>query len=133
MSLVQTYKFKASSPDDKKKSQKNILYKNYHEEQVRCLTKRLIEGSLVIPPVPPTSRIQRIIKISYKIVLDVSFGCNPNGKVEIPVIIGTIPLLQSAENPDNAAQWIPQTPDTPAGAAADLPPSYDNCSKFITQ
>jgi len=48
----------------------------------------------------------------------------------VPIVIGTIPLVQSAENPSRAAEWIPETPNTPAGAAADLPPSYDKCSEY---
>jgi len=56
--------------------------------------------------------------------------CHTDSEIEMPIIIGTIPLAQSAQDPTHVAQWIPQTPDTPAGAAADLPPSYDNCSEY---
>lgn len=132
VSLNQIYEFRASSPNDEKKTKKNILDQNYHGEDVRRLSKQLLTGSLIIPPVPPSSRFQRIIKVSYNIVMEYrTLDCRIHPEIEMPVIIGTIPMVQSAENPDHVAEWIPQTPDTPAGAAADLPPNFDNCSKFV--
>ncbi|XP_034132213.1 arrestin domain-containing protein 3 isoform X2 [Drosophila guanche] len=36
--------------------------------------------------------------------------------------------IDSAEDPTHVAEWIPHTPDTPAGATGgDMPPSYENC------
>lgn len=130
--LVQTYEFRATSPHYKSKTKKNTLSQEYMAEKVNRLSKRLINASLVIPAVPPSSRIQRIINVSYHIAMAIKTGgCHTDSEIEMPIIMGTIPLAQSAENPANAAQWIPQTPDTPAGAAADLPPSYDKCRKSI--
>ncbi|EDW14197.1 arrestin domain-containing protein 3 [Drosophila mojavensis] len=128
VSLIQIYEFRASTPTHKSRTHKNTLSSEYQAERVRRLSKRLINASLVIPPVPPSSRNQRIIDVSYKIKMAIKTGdCHTDSEIETPIIIGTIPLAQSAENPNNVATWIPQTPDTPAGAAADLPPSYDTC------
>ncbi|TDG47979.1 hypothetical protein AWZ03_005597 [Drosophila navojoa] len=128
VSLIQIYEFRASTPTYKSKTHKNTLSSEYQAERVRRLSKRLINASLVIPPVPPSSRNQRIINVSYQIEMAIKTGdCHTDSEIETPIIIGTIPLAQSAENPNNVATWIPQTPDTPAGAAADLPPSYDTC------
>jgi len=78
--------------------------------------------------------MEGIISVSYKVILTISTGeCHVDSDFEVPIVIGTIPLIQSAENPSHAAEWIPQTPDTPAGAAADLPPSYDGCSKYYNK
>ncbi|XP_034472983.1 arrestin domain-containing protein 3-like [Drosophila innubila] len=124
----QIYEFKASSPHYKTRTHKNTLSSEFQAERVLRLSKRLINGSLVIPPVPPSSRLNRIINVYYMISMAIKTGyCHTDSEIEMPIIIGTIPLAQSAQNPLSAAQWIPQTPDTPAGAAADLPPSYDNC------
>lgn len=50
---------------------------------------------------------------------------------EVPIIIGSIPLDQSIRESVHMNPWIPQTPDTPVGSAADLPPSYDIYIEFI--
>ncbi|XP_023175765.1 arrestin domain-containing protein 3 [Drosophila hydei] len=128
ISLIQIYEFRASTPSYKSRTHKNTLCSEYQAEHVRRLSKRLINASLVIPPVPPSSRNQRIINVSYQIQMAIKTGgCHTDSEIEMPIIVGTIPLAQSAENPNNVATWIPQTPDTPTGAAADLPPSYDTC------
>ncbi|XP_034116067.2 arrestin domain-containing protein 3 [Drosophila albomicans] len=128
ISLRQKYEFKASTPHHKYKEHTNTLATEFQAERVLRLSKREINATLVIPPVPPTSRTSRIINVSYSILMAIKTGdCHTDSEIEMPIIIGTIPLAQSAVNPTTAAQWIPQTPDTPAGAAADMPPSYDNC------
>lgn len=130
--MIQIYEFRASTPSYKSRTHKNTLCSEYQAEHVRRLSKRLINASLVIPPVPPSSRNQRIINVSYQIQMAIKTGgCHTDSEIEMPIIVGTIPLAQSAENPNNVATWIPQTPDTPTGAAADLPPSYDTCSKWL--
>ncbi|XP_065721440.2 arrestin domain-containing protein 3-like [Drosophila suzukii] len=126
--LKQIYKFQAQTPHHKTREKEHSLHKSCQEERVLRLTKRIIEGTLAIPAVPPSSRMEGIISVSYKVILTISTGeCHVDSDFEVPIVIGTIPLIQSAENPSHAAEWIPQTPDTPAGAAADLPPSYDGC------
>ncbi|KAH8420951.1 hypothetical protein KR222_011089 [Zaprionus bogoriensis] len=126
--LIQIYDFRAITPHSKVKTKKNVLSQEFNGERVRRLSKRLINASLVIPAVPPSSRIHRLISVTYHIGMAIKTGdCHTDAEIEMPIVIGTIPLAQSAENPEHVTQWIPQTPDTPAGAAADLPPSYDNC------
>ncbi|ALC47982.1 CG2641, partial [Drosophila busckii] len=128
LSLIQIYEFKATSPSYKSRKHSNVLSEEYQPERVRRLSKRLINASLVIPPVPPSTRQQGIIKVTYQIKMAIKTGdCHRDSDIHMPITVGTIPLAQSAENPANASEWIPQTPDTPAGAAADLPPSYDHC------
>ncbi|XP_017056864.1 arrestin domain-containing protein 3 [Drosophila ficusphila] len=126
--LKQTYVFQASTPHHKTREKDHILNESCQQERVLRLSKRIIDGTLAIPAVPPSSRNNGIISVNYKVILSIKTGdCHVDTDFEVPIVIGTIPLIQSAEDPSNAAQWIPQTPDTPAGAAADLPPSYDNC------
>ncbi|KAH8280918.1 hypothetical protein KR054_004485 [Drosophila jambulina] len=127
--LKQTYKFRAQTPHYKEREKEVTLNQSCQGEQVLRLSKKIINGSLAIPPVPPSSRNDGgIITVSYRVILSICMGeCHVDTDFDIPMVIGTIPLAQSAENPEHAAEWIPQTPDTPAGAASDLPPSYDNC------
>ncbi|XP_017104192.2 arrestin domain-containing protein 3-like [Drosophila bipectinata] len=126
--LKQRYKFHAQHPHHKTREIENILHRGSVEERVLRLSKRIIDGTLQIPSVPPSSRNDGIISVDYRIILTIKMGdCAMNTNFHIPLVIGTIPLIQSAENPSSAAEWIPETPDTPPDAAADLPPSYDNC------
>ncbi|KAL7729099.1 hypothetical protein ACLKA6_019920 [Drosophila palustris] len=124
--LMQIYEFRALSQPQKLRTIKNTLDSDLHTEIVRRLSKRLIKGKLDIPTVPPSSIKNYIIKVSYLISVDINAGdCQRDWDMEMPIIIGTIPLTQSSQDPAHTPQWIPQTPDTPVGAAADLPPSYD--------
>ncbi|KAH8369146.1 hypothetical protein KR009_002747 [Drosophila setifemur] len=126
--LKQTYVFRAESPHHKTREKVYRLNETGHGEQVLRLSKRVINGILAIPAVPPSSRNSGIISVSYCVILAIDMGsCHVNTEFDVPIIIGTIPLAQSAEDPRNVVNWIPETPDTPAGAAGDLPPSYDNC------
>ncbi|XP_030558918.1 arrestin domain-containing protein 3 [Drosophila novamexicana] len=128
ISLIQIYEFRASVPMHKSRTHKNTLCQEYQPEHVRRLSKRLINASLVIPPVAPSSRINHIINVSYQIKMAIRTGdCHSNSEIDTPIIVGTIPLAQSAQDPSHVAEWIPETPDTPAGASADMPPSYDTC------
>nr|XP_044252249.1 arrestin domain-containing protein 3-like [Drosophila takahashii] len=127
--LRQTFTYHAQTPRHKTREQEHSLSQNCQEEEVLRLSKKIINCTLPIPAVPPSTRSQdHIIAVSYRVTLSLKMGIyNKDLDFAIPIVIGTIPLIQSAENPLNAAEWIPETPKTPAGAAADLPPSYDNC------
>lgn len=115
--FIQTYEFVSRKPSEKIKKQDEIRYQKFLDEQVQCLSKRRINASLPIPPVPPTSRNQGIIKVSYRIAMSIKTNdCNKHPKTEVPIIIGTIPLVQSVDNRDLSSEWM-----------QDLPPSYDNC------
>ncbi|XP_070073964.1 arrestin domain-containing protein 3-like [Drosophila takahashii] len=127
--LRQTNTYQAQTPRHKTRGQEHSLSQSCQEEEVLRLSKKMINYTLAIPSVPPSTRSQgHIISVSYRVTLSLKMGsCHRDSDFAIPIVIGTIPLIQSAENLLNAAEWIPETPKTPAGAAADLPPSYDNC------
>ncbi|XP_017104798.2 arrestin domain-containing protein 3-like [Drosophila bipectinata] len=126
--LKQRYKLCAQHPHYKTHEIENILHRGSVEERVLRLSQTIIHGTLQIPSVPPSSRNDGIISVDYRIILTINMGnFAKNTNFNIPIVIGTIPLIQSAENPSRAAEWIPETPDTPPDSAADLPPSYDNC------
>ncbi|KAH8304953.1 hypothetical protein KR018_011661 [Drosophila ironensis] len=126
--LKQKYKFRAQTPHHKTREEEHRLNETFKGERVLRLSKRIIDGILDIPAVPPSSRNQGIITVSYRIILSISMGsCRMDSDFDVPIVIGTIPLAQSAEDPTHVADWIPETPDTPAGATGDLPPSYDHC------
>lgn len=125
--LIQTYEFMSKKPSRKIKKQNEIRYQEFLDERVQSLSKRRINASLLIPPVPPTSPTQGIIKVSYRIAMSIKTNdCNKHPKTEIPIIIGTIPLDQSVENRDHATEWILQTAETQAEAATDLPTNYNS-------
>nr|XP_036674906.1 arrestin domain-containing protein 3 [Drosophila suzukii] len=127
--LKQIYTFQAQTPRHKTREKEHSLSQSCQEERVLRLSKRIINYTLAIPSVPPSTRTEgHIILVSYRVIVSLKMGhCNVDSDFEVPIVIGTIPLVQSAENPSRAAEWIPETPNTPAGAAADLPPSYDKC------
>ncbi|KAH8343872.1 hypothetical protein KR084_000776 [Drosophila pseudotakahashii] len=127
--LRQTYTFQAQTPLHKTREKEHSLSQSCQEERVLRLSKKIINYTLAIPSVPPSTRSQgHIISVSYRVTLSLKMGsCHKDSDFAIPIVIGTIPLIQSAENPSNAAEWIPETPKTPEGATADLPPSYDKC------
>jgi len=130
--LKQIYTFQAQTPRHKTREKEHSLSQSCQEERVLRLSKRIINYTLAIPSVPPSTRTEgHIILVSYRVIVSLKMGhCNVDSDLEVPIVIGTIPLVQSAENPSRAAEWIPETPNTPAGAAADLPPSYDKCSEY---
>jgi len=132
--LKQIYTFQAQTPRHKTREKEHSLSQSCQEERVLRLSKRIISYTLAIPSVPPSTRTEgHIILVSYRVIVSLKMGhCNVDSDFEVPIVIGTIPLVQSAENPSRAAEWIPETPNTPAGAAADLPPSYDKCSQYPT-
>jgi len=132
ISLIQIYEFRAFSGTYHSQTHMKSLSSELHTQMVRRLSKRLMNGTLNIPTtLPPTSTKNYIIKVSYVISLYIKTGdFQRDWHEELPIIIGTIPLEQAANDPAHAAPWIPQTPDTPAVSTADLPPSYEVYSKY---
>ncbi|XP_041675726.1 arrestin domain-containing protein 3-like [Drosophila eugracilis] len=127
--LKQNFLFEANSPYNKTREQENSLSQSCQEERVLRLSSKIINYTLAIPSVPPTSRTQCIIMVSYRVVVSLKMGsCHKDSVFEMPIVIGTIPLIQSARNPFNGVQRIPETQSTPAVTATELPPSYDNCN-----
>lgn len=134
LKLKQVYKFVAQTPHHKTRYHTNTLAHTEQGMQCLRLSKRLIEGALVILPVPPTSLTDYIIGVRYEIKMSINTGCcHTDSEIVIPITIGTVPLAQSATNPDNAIALLPtaprepNTPDTPFGS--DAPPNYEKFSK----
>ncbi|BFF89509.1 arrestin domain-containing protein 3 [Drosophila madeirensis] len=129
LQLKQVSLFKAQTPHYKTRDIDKRLYGCCKGERVLRFSKRVINGTLLIPSVPPTTRTDSIIAISYRVLFSIKMGdCHMDAEFDVPLVIGTIPLAQSAEDPTHVAEWIPHTPDTPAGATGgDMPPSYENC------
>ncbi|XP_016953694.1 arrestin domain-containing protein 3-like [Drosophila biarmipes] len=127
--LKQIYTFQAQAPRKKTREKEHSLSQSCQEERVLRLSKKLINYTLAIPSVPPSTRTQdHIITVSYRVIVSLKMGrFHVDSDLAVPIVIGTIPLVQSTENPSRAAEWTPETPNTPAGAAADLPPSYEKC------
>ncbi|XP_001953283.3 arrestin domain-containing protein 3 [Drosophila ananassae] len=126
--LKQNYKVTADSPYHKSRDKEHRLNESNQVERVLRNSKKVINGTLDIPAVPPSSRNDGIITVNYMVGLTINMGdCAWDSDFDVPIVIGTIPLVQSAADPSHAAEWIPQVPATPHGASADLPPSYDNC------
>ncbi|XP_054741389.1 arrestin domain-containing protein 3-like [Anastrepha obliqua] len=125
--LKQVYKFVAHTPHHKTRYHTNTLA--LAEQGMNCLrlSKRIIEGELVIPPVPPTSDTDYIIGVRYEIKMSINTGCcHTDSELVIPITIGTVPLAQSATNPQNAIDMLPTAPgapDTPFDS--DAPPNYE--------
>ncbi|CAD6995996.1 arrestin domain-containing protein 3 [Ceratitis capitata] len=129
LKLIQIYRFEAHTPHKKTRHHSNSLARAEQSMQCLRLSKRIIDGTLLIPPVPPTSETGYIIGVRYEIKMSIKTGgCHTDSEIVIPITIGTLPLAQSASNPQNAidmlptAPQIPDTPDTPPG---DAPPKYD--------
>ncbi|XP_037947357.1 arrestin domain-containing protein 3 [Teleopsis dalmanni] len=129
LQLKQVYTFIAHSPRYKTREHTNTLTEDTQANRCLRFSKRVIEGSLVIPPVPPTMTDGGIISVRYYFEMFIKTGdCHTDSEVRLPIIIGTVPLAQSATNPANAAAMnLPTAPyiDIPAGNSPDLPPSYD--------
>ncbi|XP_036341652.1 arrestin domain-containing protein 3-like isoform X1 [Rhagoletis pomonella] len=130
LKLKQVYKFVAQTPHHKTRYHTNTLAHTEQGMQCLRLSKRLIEGALVIPPVPPSSLTDYIIGVRYEIKMSINTGCcHTDSEIVIPITIGTVPLAQSATNPENAVALLPtapqepDTPDTPFGS--DAPPNYE--------
>lgn len=130
LKLTQIYSFEAHTPHRKTRYHSNTLALTEQGMQCLRLSKRLIDGTLLIPPVPPTSNRNYIIGVRYEIKMSINTGCcHTDSEIVIPITIGTVPLAQSATNPQNAigllptAPAIPDTPGTPPGS--DAPPNYE--------
>ncbi|KAM7364431.1 arrestin domain-containing protein 3-like isoform 2-T2 [Cochliomyia hominivorax] len=96
LQFIRKIVFTANSPSKRKRYSKDILISKIYKENCLRLTNRVIEGEMHIPSTPPTTSHYAIIYVSYifKAVLQLS-GCNSNMEIEIPIIIGTIPIWES--------------------------------------
>lgn len=108
--------FTAKTPSHRERSTKDILVNRGFDEKCLRLTNRIIEGEFCIPSIPPSTHRSSIIFIDYKlkVVLQVS-GCSSNMELEVPIIIGTIPIRESLIPPQDEERPRPQiTPTAPA-------------------
>ncbi|XP_067638811.1 arrestin domain-containing protein 3-like [Eurosta solidaginis] len=130
LKLIQVYNFVAHTPHNKTRYHSNTLARTTQGMQCLRLSKRLVEGELLIPPVPPTLEMGYIIGVRYEIKMSIDTGaCHTDSEIKVPITIGTVPLAQSATNPQNAIDLLPtapvepETPGSPFGS--DVPPNYD--------
>ncbi|KAH8304952.1 hypothetical protein KR018_011660 [Drosophila ironensis] len=141
--LKQHFKFKSQTPQHKEREQENHLSDSLQGQQVLRLTKRIIQGTLDIPAVPPSSRNEGLITVSYQVSVCIAMGeGHLDSEFDVPIIVGTIPLGRGIEDPRDAALWVPRTPETPYGSPEDIPfqsdsggtpPSYDHCSESLKE
>ncbi|XP_023292057.2 arrestin domain-containing protein 3-like [Lucilia cuprina] len=128
--------FTAKSPHRKERTSKNTLVSRTFSEQCLRLTNRIIEGEMYIPATPPTTPRSSIICVEYKLKVTLHLpGCTSNAVMEMPIVIGTIPLRESLPADDSLMNVrmesvMPTAPEL-AGAElnsvdADLPPSYND-------
>ncbi|XP_065354355.1 arrestin domain-containing protein 3-like [Calliphora vicina] len=124
--------FTARSPRHKERSSKDVLVTRSFNENCLRLANRIIEGEIYIPSTPPTTERSSIICIAYKLKVTLQLGCCVSNPVmEVPIIIGTIPLRESI--PANRTMMsiaedhvVPTAPElAEAGVGGDLPPSYN--------
>lgn len=97
--LFKTITFTARTPHHKKRISSNML--NSIKSLEHCLrqSNRVIEGELYIPSTSPTTNMNDIIYVEYKLsaILKISDCCS-TPHVTVPIIIGTIPITESLAN-----------------------------------
>ena len=96
--------------------------------EVLRLTKKEFKLFFQLPSIPPstTTALSQCVRIEYTLsALSPTSCCRSNLTLSIPIIIGTVPLYESATNPANIISQQPTAPmvDQP-GDGADLPPPY---------
>ncbi|XP_037955508.1 arrestin domain-containing protein 17-like [Teleopsis dalmanni] len=130
LELHQVYTFISHTPEYLIRSLKNTVAKAEKEFTCYRQQKQVIEGSILVPKVPPTKNDEGIITIAYFLKVFIKAGvCHKVAEIEVPIIIGTVPLRQNASNRANAtAMALPTAPslDTSTPYTSDLPPSYDS-------
>lgn len=127
--FVKKVTFTAKTPSRKHRFTRDVLVARSYSDTCLRLSTQLFEGQFVIPPVPPSTSSDSIIYIEYKLKFKVHLsGCNSDSDLKLPLIIGTIPIMESlptmqhvANRPENI---LPTAPEYPEGASGDLPPSY---------
>ncbi|XP_034114601.2 arrestin domain-containing protein 3-like [Drosophila albomicans] len=140
LSLIQIVKFASILSDARTviRTRKAVICSNLVADRINRLSKKFINGTLVVPDTVHSSRERHVIRIQYLVLLSMAFGYfHPNCVIEVPIVIGTEPLIPNLN--DNLAsateitQWIPQTPDTPAGATAPSAPCFDDSEPNTTE
>lgn len=88
--------FTADDPKYQQRHYKEILFSEICTANCLSYTNRIINGSVTIPSTPPSSDIDDIICVHYKLkfILKLS-GFSRNPDLSVPIIIGTIPIRES--------------------------------------
>lgn len=96
------------------------------------LCKKQFNEKLQLPALPPTSlNTCSIIDISYRIYIFVHTpGCHSKMEMMLPMVVGNVPLFESATNISQVITVQPSAPtmsgdDSPPGYNATVPPSYE--------
>ncbi|XP_053679456.1 arrestin domain-containing protein 2-like [Anopheles nili] len=106
MKLLQEVTYNVEFPEKKTRQEVHTVVKHIGEG-VAGETQRKYEQRLVVPTVAPTCAGLNLINVSYRLHMTVRVeGCGMDPVLEIPLTIGTIPLLSY------------QPPSNPAGAVA---------------
>lgn len=131
--LVQRIVFLSRSPERAQKTDEFSLHKDSLGNVLRY-TKKEYNKEIQLGSLPPTNDDPAdIIQISYFVKAKINKGLfHQDETVKIPVTIGTVPLIQSARNPDNVISMQPTAPlPTDDGMGGDKPPPYYNMGEYI--
>ncbi|XP_051862447.1 arrestin domain-containing protein 1-like [Drosophila albomicans] len=135
LSLKQIMRFSTTAPEgfSREREHEYLLTSCILTECVNRLSKRLLNGSLQVPSVPPSTRKRQIIEIRYVVTISMKHGYCSNWNIDTPIVIGTKSLMKSIQIPITETapiaetEWEPQTPDTPAETTEPSAQSLDNC------
>uniref|UniRef100_A0A182ITU2 Arrestin C-terminal-like domain-containing protein n=1 Tax=Anopheles atroparvus TaxID=41427 RepID=A0A182ITU2_ANOAO len=101
MKLLQEITYTVETPRKKTRKEKHTLVKHIGDG-VAGETQRVYEQRLVVPTVAPSCSSEHIISVAYRLHLTVRVaGCGSDPVIEIPLIIGTTPLM--AQQPATVA------------------------------
>lgn len=140
--LIKKVTFTSTSPSRRQRHVRDVLAVSGRMEKCLRLTNRVLETVLVIPSTPPSTELQSIICVEYFLKMRVHLsGCHNACEMKMPIIIGTIPIRESLEpyqfrNVEPPEQLLPTAPDIQPPPTKDdrvgndLPPSYDDLSKY---
>lgn len=131
--LVQKIVFLSRSPERAQKTDEFPLHKDNLGNVLRYTNKEY-NKEIQLGSLPPTNDDPGdIIQISYYVKAKLNKGFfHQDETVKIPVTIGTVPLIQSARNPDNVISMQPTAPLLiDDGVGGDKPPPYFNMGKYI--
>lgn len=107
--LVQDLKFHATTKS--RTSQRNVAEVVYSNVIRPCSIESWNKGTLVIPPVCPSSNgACKIIEISYSVVFVFGASNSIDSNLAIPIYIGTIPLRQLENTSNNTSSAYPSAP-----------------------
>ncbi|XP_055375274.1 arrestin domain-containing protein 17-like isoform X1 [Condylostylus longicornis] len=133
VSLKQLINSQSDNPKSKSKVQTITLTKEIIDF-VENTQEEFFQTSLLIPPVPPTcdEKTCRIIQVHYEIHIKVHVSGRRTGPVvEIPLIIGNVPLISNNQIQNQVSQSInsllprQRTPEICAAEFGLSPPSYE--------